>query len=96
MGKVELETAHERPALLQLLTARLEFHEFRRFHVSVSSRNEDKHDKTHLLKAAQLADALNGRRVIIFEGCFVSQEQKPNVRSINFEEAGSCSTVLGA
>ena len=89
-------TAHERPALLQLLTARLEFHEFRRFHVSVSSRNEDKHDKTHLLKAAQLADALNGRRVIIFEGCFVSQEQKPNVRSINFEEAGSCSTVLGA
>ena len=50
----------------------------------------------HLLKAAQLADALNGRRIIIFEGCFVSQEQKPNVRSINFEEAGSCSTVLGA
>ena len=46
MGKVELETAHERPALLQLLTARLEFHEFRRFHVSVSSRNEDKHDTT--------------------------------------------------
>ena len=59
-------------------------------------RREMKYMTRHLLKAAQLADALNGRRVIIFEGCFVSQEQKPNVRSINFEEAGSCSTVLGA
>ena len=58
-----------------LVTARLEFHEFWRFHVSVVlSRNEDTTCARHLLKAAQL-NALNGNHVIVSEVYFETSHQ---------------------